>query len=122
MTGYPRPKPTSKWDAATRSLVHRAGLRYLTRRPVMHGTRPNGQSAFCTPDLTFPGRRVAVFLDGCYWHGCPEHHPERDASYDSVIDAGLARRGWSVLRVWEHEGPERAAELIALHVSERVNP
>lgn len=78
----------------------------------MHGTRPTGQGAFCTPDLTFPARRLAVFLDGCYWHGCPEHHPSRANPYDRHIDAGLRGRGWDVLRIWECDGVPAAADAI----------
>jgi hypothetical protein len=60
-----------------------------------------------TPDAYFGAARVAVFHDGCYWHECPEHYPNRlggkVAERISVHNELLARRGWLVLRIWEHE-------------------
>lgn len=68
-----------------------------------------------TPDLAFLGPRVAVFVDGCFWHGCPEHYTvpetneefwrqklERNQSRDAQVDAELNEMGWTVVRVWEH--------------------
>lgn len=68
------------------------------------------------PDLVFPGRRVAVFVDGCFWHGCPEHgvRPttnsdfwrqklDRNISRDREVTRHLMHQGWTVIRLWEHE-------------------
>ena len=80
----------------------------------------------------FRPARVAVFVDGCYWHGCPEHYvePKTNADYwrgkigangrrDRQTDDLLAAAGWLVLRFWEHEPPERAAQAIAEAVTRR---
>jgi len=77
------------------------------------------------PDITFTRRRVAVFVDGCFWHGCPEHQrkprsnvdywkPKLDANVarDRRVDAALLAAGWRVVRVWEHEDPADAAARI----------
>jgi DNA mismatch endonuclease, patch repair protein len=80
-----------------------------------------------TADIVFGPARVAVFVDGCFWHCCPEHgtQPKRNGLWwsakladnvarDRRVDAALAERGWTVLRVWEHEDPEEAAGRIAI--------
>jgi DNA mismatch endonuclease (patch repair protein) len=77
-------------------------------------------------DLLFGSARVAVFIDGCFWHGCPEHgtQPKSNAQWwaekisnnaerDRDTDQLLASRGWTVVRVWEHEAPGVAAARIA---------
>lgn len=95
-------------ERAVRSAVHRLGLRYrVSRRPVP-GVRRSA-------DLVFSRARVAVFLDGCFWHGCPEHFvwPKTNADYwqakitgnrarDRETDRILADAGWMPLRIWEH--------------------
>lgn len=68
------------------------------------------------PDIIFPGRKVAVFVDGCFWHGCPEHRvmPRQNAEFwkvkletnqrrDTEVNEKLAKLDWRVIRVWEHE-------------------
>jgi DNA mismatch endonuclease, patch repair protein len=77
------------------------------------------------PDVVFTRRRVAVFLDGCFWHRCPDHgsDPRANSDYwgpklarnverDRAVDAALADAGWRVVRVWEHEDPGQAATRI----------
>lgn len=105
-------------ELALRRAVHARGLRYRTNvRPLPDVRR--------TADLVFRAAKVAVFLDGCYWHGCPEHlrlptanRPywsakiSRNRERDRETDALLAEAGWKVLRVWEHEDPEAAADRI----------
>lgn len=72
--------------------------------------------------MLFPVERVAIYVDGCFWHGCPEHGTmprangdfwarklEENRRRDLQTDAGLADAGWYVVRVWEHEDPEGAA-------------
>lgn len=85
-------------------------------------------------DIAWPGRRVAVFVDGCFWHACPVHGTlpranrawweeklQTNAARDLATNEDLARRGWIVVRVWEHETPEAAAGRVtgALYDSER---
>lgn len=79
------------------------------------------------PDIVFTKRRLAVFCDGCFWHGCPDHgvRPDiRNAHYWGPKIAGnrardvrqaeiLGNAGWSVLRCWEHEDPNEIAHRIA---------
>jgi DNA mismatch endonuclease, patch repair protein len=78
-----------------------------------------------TADLVFVRERVAVFIDGCFWHGCPVHHrqPSANADYwiakvernrrrDIDTDAALGEAGWTTLRFWAHEHPENVAEQI----------
>ena len=77
-------------------------------------------------DLLFRTARVAVFVDGCFWHGCPEHgtRPKSNASWwaekidrnmqrDRDTDRRLVADGWVVVRVWEHEAPDAAARKVA---------
>ncbi|MFD9303074.1 very short patch repair endonuclease [Streptomyces sp. NPDC060048] len=112
-------------EMTLRRALHASGLRYrVHRRPVM-GVRREA-------DLVFGPTRVAVFVDGCFWHGCPEHAtwPRRNAEFwrvkiegnrarDRDTDARLAEAGWLSLRVWEHERPEEAAARIAEVVERR---
>jgi DNA mismatch endonuclease (patch repair protein) len=109
----------SRPELALRRAVHALGLRYrVNRRPDPAIRR--------TADLTFTRARVAVFLDGCFWHGCPHHHRPAtvnsefwrskiagNRARDAETDALLAGAGWTVLRVWEHEDPAAAAARVA---------
>jgi DNA mismatch endonuclease, patch repair protein len=108
-------------ERALRSALHRAGLRFRVDFPIRtSGRRP------IRPDVVFPGRRVAVFVDGCFWHGCPQHgtQPATNEVYwtqkiganrdrDLSTTAALKAAGWTVLRFWEHEDPGVAASVIA---------
>lgn len=114
-------------ELAVRRLVHAMGLRYRVNiRPVSTLRR--------TADLVFTRRRIAVFIDGCFWHGCPEHHrpPSANAEYwttkvdgnrqrDAETDHMLADAGWTVLRFWEHVEPAEAAEAIRATVTARAS-
>jgi DNA mismatch endonuclease, patch repair protein len=99
-----------------RSALHSIGLRYWVHRRPLPGVRSEA-------DVLFPRQRVAVFVDGCFWHRCPEHGngPQvnqdywdaklaRNADRDRNTDARLATAGWTVVRVWEHEDPVEAAD------------
>ncbi|WP_351232844.1 very short patch repair endonuclease [Streptomyces sp. NPDC002133] len=99
-------------ERALRSLVHAAGLRYRVAAKPLPGMRR-------TADLVFRPTRVAVFVDGCFWHGCPDHFvpPKTNPDYwrekigrnrqrDQDTDARLAEADWLVLRFWEHESAE----------------
>lgn len=101
-----------------RAILHARGRRYFVhRRPVPSLRRE--------ADLVFPGARVAVFVDGCFWHSCPDHGtaPIRNDSFwadklignrnrDADTDLRLAEAGWLSIRVWEHEDPSAAADRI----------
>jgi len=112
-------------ELALRSLLHRRGFRYRVDAPLP-GLRRRA-------DLLFPGARVAVFVDGCFWHGCPDHGtwPRQNAPWwrekiesnqrrDRDTDERLRANGWVVLRVWEHEDVGDAAERIASCVRGRA--
>ncbi len=102
-----------------RSELHRLGLRYRLHQPVVPGVRRR-------PDIVFGPARVAVFVDGCFWHGCPQHETTAKANArfwrdkiaanqkrDSDTNTRLKAAGWSVVRVWEHEDPKVTARKIA---------
>jgi DNA mismatch endonuclease (patch repair protein) len=96
-------------ELAVRRLLHASGLRYrVNLRPVV-GLRRSA-------DVVFTRRRLAVLIDGCFWHGCPAHYerPAINRSYwdakvtrnrerDEETNAALVANGWRVLRFWEHE-------------------
>lgn len=101
-----------------RHLLHARGLRYYVDRAPMKGLRRRA-------DLLFPRRRIAVYVDGCFWQGCPVHGTwpkanaafwrnkiERNRERDRDTDARLTTAGWKVVRVWEHEAPSAAAERV----------
>jgi DNA mismatch endonuclease (patch repair protein) len=71
--------------------------------PVQH--YPFGKNFITSMDFAFIEQKIAIYIDGCYWHGCPEHHPERIEKYkkDRNIDKYLAKSGWVTLRFWEHD-------------------
>lgn len=111
-------------ELALRRAVHAMGLRYrVSTRPLPKLRR--------TADLVFTRKKVAVFVDGCFWHGCPEHHTKAktNASYwsqkvqrnrrrDAEVNTALAEAGWTVVRIWEHEDVAAAA----LRVADAVRP
>jgi DNA mismatch endonuclease (patch repair protein) len=113
-------------ELALRRELHRLGLRYRLHRPVVPGVRRR-------PDIVFGPKRVAVFLDGCFWHGCPQHGTMAKANRgfwqekirsnkrrDKDTNVRLRRAGWGIMRVWEHENPRTAARRIAGAVGRRV--
>jgi DNA mismatch endonuclease (patch repair protein) len=98
-------------EKLVRSLLHAQGLRFRVDYPIrIGGARP------IRPDIVFTRVKLAVFIDGCYWHGCPEHgvrngganasywgpkiarNQERDAEHTALLESA----GWTVLRFWEH--------------------
>ena len=108
----------TKPELAVRRIVHAAGYRYrVNARPESDLRR--------TADLLFTRRKIAVFIDGCFWHGCPEHYipPKANDGYwsakvsrnrerDVETTAVLEKRGWRVMRFWEHEDPAEVAEAV----------
>ncbi|WP_424883335.1 very short patch repair endonuclease [Streptomyces sp. SLBN-8D4] len=112
-------------ELTVRRLLHAEGLRYRVHYPVPGMPRRS-------MDIAFSKLRIAVFLDGCYWHGCPEHatHPRANAEWwRSKLDRNIARdrettdhliaAGWTVLRFWEHESADDVAHLIEAAVRSR---
>ncbi|MFJ4668385.1 very short patch repair endonuclease [Kitasatospora purpeofusca] len=112
-------------EIALRRTLHAAGLRYRVHRRPLKGVRREA-------DILFGPARVAVFVDGCFWHGCPKHAtwPKNNADFwrekieknrtrDNDTDTRLAEAGWLSVRVWEHENPTQAAERIVTLVHDR---
>jgi DNA mismatch endonuclease (patch repair protein) len=105
-------------ELALRRELHRRGLRYFVDRAPIRGQRRRA-------DVVFPRRRIAVYVDGCFWHCCPDHatDPKNNAAWwaeklagnvarDRATDAALREAGWQVVRIWEHENPVRAADRV----------
>src|SRR5437764_4513392 len=101
-----------------RKILHARRLRYRPHAALLTKPRP-------IVDIVFPRSRVAVFVDGCFWHGCPEHGswPKSNADFwrekietnrvrDADTDLRLRALGWEVIRVWTHEDASNAAERI----------
>lgn len=101
-------------ELRARSALHAAGLRF--RKSLVIRTR----NRRVVVDVAFPARRLAVFIDGCFWHSCPVHgtrptsHVDywswkltRNTERDHIVDGELRDLGWSVLRIWEHEAADQ---------------
>jgi DNA mismatch endonuclease (patch repair protein) len=112
-------------ELAIRTILHRDGLRYRIDRSPIPGLRRKA-------DILFGPARVAVMVDGCFWHSCPVHATrpkanaqwwttklERNVERDADTNNRLAEAGWEVIRVWEHEAPEDAARRIEKVVRRR---
>lgn len=108
----------TKPEVALRRELHRRGLRYFVDRAPLKGMRRRA-------DLVFPRRKVAVYVDGCFWHSCPVHatKPRNNAQWwadklaanvarDRDTDTRLIEEGWRVVRIWEHEDPVVAAQRV----------
>lgn len=104
-------------ELALRRLLHARGLRFRVDRPILASAR--------RADIVFSTAKVAVFVDGCFWHHCPIHRtfPKANAAWwaeklrtnrrrDLDTNRKLRKAGWHVERVWEHEAPLKAAERI----------
>ena len=123
MAAYPHPsspgrsanmranrRTDTKPEMALRRALHKLGYRYRKDyRLVLDSGRP------VRPDIAFTARRVAVFVDGCFWHACPQHGRRpavndwywtpkltRNVERDRANDDALVIAGWSVIRLWEH--------------------
>lgn len=112
----------TKPERQVRSLLHASGLRFRVDLPL----RVEGYPRTVRPDIAFTRARLAVFIDGCFWHGCPVHgqrphvrnghywkpklagNAERDRAQTRVLEAA----GWTVLRFWEHQNPEDVAAAV----------
>ncbi len=111
-------------ERALRSKLHRMGLRFRIHHRAIPGTTR-------TIDIAFTRLRLAVFCDGCFWHGCPQHatQPKTNVEWwkqklstnvarDRDTDARLLESGWSVLRIWEHEPVDEAVAAVAARLDE----
>lgn len=105
-------------EIAMRHQLYRIGLRYRVDYEVLKKPRR-------VADVAFPRLKIAVFIDGCFWHGCAEHAswPKQNAEFwrqkietnrlrDRDTNERLRDEGWKVLRFWEHESPVVAAEAV----------
>lgn len=120
-------KRDTRPELLLRSELHRAGSRYRCDHPIrLVGRRP------VRVDIAFLGAKVAVFVDGCFWHRCPVHGsmPAANSAYwelklarnverDQAVDDSLRAEGWLPLHVWEHEPPSVAAERVRSVVASR---
>jgi len=106
-------------ELAARSELHRRGLRFFVDRSPLPLLRRRA-------DIVFPRQRVAVYIDGCFWHGCPEHGtwPKANADWwrakikanrvrDRDTNRRLERAGWIAVHAWEHEAPKVTADRVA---------
>ncbi|MCX7622052.1 MAG: very short patch repair endonuclease [Acidimicrobiales bacterium] len=120
-----QPRRDTVPELALRRELYRRGLRYRVDVPPITGMRSRA-------DLVFPAAKVAVFVDGCFWHACPEHGTqpnnnsdwwraklEANRSRDRRIEQQLEEAGWLVLRIWEHENPAEAADRVQQAVQAR---
>jgi DNA mismatch endonuclease (patch repair protein) len=109
-------------ELALRREIFRIGLRYRVNYEILKKPRR-------VADIVFPRIRVAIFVDGCFWHGCPEHASwpkenaelwrekiEANRARDADTDRRLRELGWEVVRIWAHESPADAAR----HVSQVI--
>jgi DNA mismatch endonuclease (patch repair protein) len=118
-------------ELALRSLLHGLGLRFRVDYAIrLDGRRP------IRADVVFTRQRVAVFVDGCFWHSCPLHgsQPKTNADYwrpklqgnrerDDLYTRLLEEAGWRVVRIWEHEpAPEAAARVVEALGTDRSQP
>ena len=104
-----------------RSALHSLGYRFRKDHAINLG-----QSRKPRPDIAFTRQKVAVFIDGCYWHVCPEHGRipggvnreywerklEGNKKRDQADTNALIAAGWEVLRIWEHESESQAARMV----------
>ena len=106
-------------ELALRRELHRRGRRFFVQRHILRDRR--------TVDIVFPTAKLAVFVDGCFWHACPLHGTQshtntvwwqeklaRNVQRDRCTDNQLQAAGWNVIRVWEHENASDAADRVEI--------
>lgn len=112
------PEHSTGPEMVVRRLLFAKGLRYRVQYPVPGAPRRS-------IDIAFPGKKVAIFIDGCFWHGCTEHRSipahnrdwwndkiEQNRLRDQDTDEKLRAAGWHVLRYWEHDPAERIVSVV----------
>jgi DNA mismatch endonuclease, patch repair protein len=117
----------TKPELALRRALHAVGYRYRKdyRLDLDGGKRVR-------PDIAFTARRVAVFVDGCFWHCCPQHGSKpavnvgywdpklrRNVERDRAADTALTAAGWAVVRIWEHESTDDAVAAVLAALGRR---
>lgn len=120
-------KTDSRPETALRRELFRRGRRYR-KNPALRTS-----AGLIRPDIVFLRERLAVFVDGCFWHSCPLHgnSPRTNAGYwgpklqrnrerDMLVTAALESDGWTVIRVWEHDSTAEAALRVELALRERT--
>lgn len=120
-----RPNAGTKPELEIRRVLHAQGLRYRLQVPIEGMPRRS-------IDIAFPSEKVAVFVDGCFWHLCSQHAvmPKTNSEFwsnklaanrarDVETSSWLVQLGWQVIRIWEHEDPVDAASIIGTAVEER---
>lgn len=140
----PYPEPTSpeataigranrrsdtKCEVELRRALHALGLRFRKDLLVRVG------DVRTKADVVFTSARTAVFVDGCFWHVCPEHFhmPRSNLAYwepklranverDERASAALAQEGWNVVRIWEHVSPSQAAQAVVARLADVGHP
>ena len=113
-------------EVALRSALHHRGLRFRKNKRL-----DLGEGRRVRPDIVFPTLQLAVFVDGCFWHGCKEHRSlpvsnavfwrqkiEGNAKRDKLQATWLLEAGWNVLRIWEHDVPDAAERRVVELVNE----
>jgi len=135
--GYPMPSSSaasnvmqgnrsrdSQPELQLRSALHQRGLRFRKHQPIRL------PQLLVRPDIVFTRCRLAIFVDGCFWHGCPDHGTQprvntdywkaklaRNRDRDLLVSRVLAEHGWLVLRFWEHERVDEVADYVAILLS-----
>ncbi len=121
------PEHSTGPEMAVRRQLFAKGMRYRVQYPVPGAPRRS-------IDIAFPGKKVAVFIDGCFWHGCSEHRNipahnrdwwqskiDQNRSRDRDTNEILRNAGWLVLRCWEHDLAEQIVAAVIFALSERMN-
>lgn len=116
------PRESTKPEVVLRRALHARGLRFRLHRRDLPGT----------PDIVFPTQRLAVFVDGCFWHGCPDHGvtPKnnrdwwltklvKNAERDAQKDAELIELGWTPLHLWEHSSVQAMVDAVEAVLRQR---
>lgn len=118
----------TRLELRVRGALHARGLRYRLQRKVPGSNRR-------TIDIAFPRQKVAVFIDGCFWHGCPVHHTAaktnkefwsakvaRNRERDIETDRMLMDAGWTAARFWEHQTTEEIVDRIVelVHPADQI--